>query len=528
MFVCLRKPGHLLNGNNFELGPCVLGSEVELQPGSYMYSNVTVEDDVVLTPGSCPFSGQVLGGGNTYIGCPCYVQEEKSKSSAEASEPRDLAPCVIDAVNQAAHVLARSSVDRPTLAEHIRSCASTQRLVTQLRPVLDQACSPRSYQEVEADLHRTGQPFPAVVAAHAMGVLWDVPVILCGEDYPDGNPGERLRVGSDKEMQGPLVIFRIAAPSARGVGHMQFDNQLAADAVTANLQDISTVADAGAAARFACEMCGKLLHDRPLDDDTSAKHPISLQADFESDLIQPKSRSHAWLVVVTALAVVAVISLAMLLEMYIWGSEDHQYNLPCCSSWNDPSSNNVPIQDTERMNQVPAQFEDQRLVAIVLTLTCVYTGLSAEYYTGPQVVAFIQRHEGRISWKAVQVNPWIHPLSTQDPYDSSCVSCPGITGCVQLHRHYHGDHSERSGPPFPGPGAMATRIPRDHRHPSKCGYRHSPRDKLHEGPRRAAPPLRHRLDRVQYYSGPLRPRPSGLANGPASFDPALGLPSETE
>ena len=192
---------------------------------------------------------------------------------------------------------------------------------------------------------------------------------------------------------------------------MQFDNQLAADAVTANLQDILTVADAGAAARFACEMCGKLLHDRPLDDDTSAKHPISLQADFESDLIQPKSRSHAWLVVVmalsvvvTALSVVAVILLAMLLEMYIWGSEDHQYSLPCCSSWNNPSSNYVPIQDTERMNQVPAQFEDQRLVAIVLTLTCVYTGLSAEYYTGPQVVAFIQRHEGRISWKAVQVN----------------------------------------------------------------------------------------------------------------------------
>ena len=65
------------------------------------------------------------------------------------------------------------------------------------------------------------------------------------------------------------------------------------------------------------------------------------------------------------------------------------------------------------MNQV-AQFEDQRLVAIILTLTCVYTGLSAEYYIGPQVVAFIQRNEGRISWKAVQVKGSTSPVHS-DP-----------------------------------------------------------------------------------------------------------------
>ena len=36
--------------------------------------------------GSCPFSGQVLEGGNTYIGCPCYVQERRLQYSTEDSQ----------------------------------------------------------------------------------------------------------------------------------------------------------------------------------------------------------------------------------------------------------------------------------------------------------------------------------------------------------------------------------------------------------------------------------------------------------
>ena len=184
-----------------------------------------------------------------------------TRGSKKETAPFDQASCVIDAVNQAATMLGQAFVDRVALAEHIRSCASTQRLVTQLQPLLDEVCFPRSYWEVEMDLHRTGQAFPAVVAAHAMGVLWDVPVILCGEDDTDGNPGERLRVGSDKQTRADasIVTFHVSGPlAAGGMGHMRFDGTSGA-ARSARTQHQSPSADMtilGANALFACVSCG--------------------------------------------------------------------------------------------------------------------------------------------------------------------------------------------------------------------------------------------------------------------------------
>lgn len=167
--------------------------------------------------------------------------ETTSNISNMSTRMFDRTPCVVDAINHAAAFFGKQTVRRPLLAELLRSCVSTQKLVSRLLPYLDEACGPRLYREVEANVHLNGQPIPAIVAIHAVGVLWDMRMIITKETTAHG-----IFVGSETSENQALVFVVTEPASEKAMAHLRFDG----------IRDERWAMTDTEAAKFACAPCG--------------------------------------------------------------------------------------------------------------------------------------------------------------------------------------------------------------------------------------------------------------------------------